>query len=700
MDEKDQENQNLELDLEDILKEFSQEKDPAEEAEEVSVWDGSPSKAPVARDTIRLDEVTKELKAKEQQEALEKNAPKEDATEVATEQEAPEEAPSEKAEVAEEPPEEEAPPEAAPAEETPAPEEAFAEGWEPEYEQPFAEYVPQEPLVFRPRSRLQELKKKLVAGPERRYYELTEIGVGKVQFAAFLNLLVALLSTLVTVLYSSGSIGAGRMRFVIFTQVLSLLLSAILGSYQLIAGFSDLLKRRFSLNSLLIFSLLACLTDGVLCLQELRIPCCAAFSLTMTLALWGEAQKRNTQIGQMDTMRKAVRLDSVVAVPDYMDGKAGFLRAEGQVEDFMDNCDAPSKPEKVLSIYALTALLVSGAVGLVAGIRGGVSSGLRFFSACLLVAVPSSSYIANSRPMAILEHRLHKLGIVFCGWESVRELSRPGVFPLSDTDLFPLGTTKLNGLKFYGSRSTDEIVAFSAALICAGGGGLAPLFQQLLDSRGGYHYDVENFTTYDGGIGAEVEGEAVLAGSLSFLQNMGVDMPEGTRVNQAVYVAVDGQLCAVYAMAYGKVKATAHALTTLCGYRKLTPVIMAEDFMLTEDFLHAKFGINTRRLAFPDRAARHAMAAHEPPEGAKSLALTTGTEISGPAFAVTGARALRSASLAGTVLSMLGGILGILMMLALAIVKADYLLTPVSILLYELIWLVPGLLVSEWTRSV
>ena len=64
-------------------------------------------------------------------------------------------------------------------EEAPAPaaeEEAFSEGWEPEYEQPMGEYVPPQPIVFHPRSRLRELKRKLVAGPERRYYELTELG--------------------------------------------------------------------------------------------------------------------------------------------------------------------------------------------------------------------------------------------------------------------------------------------------------------------------------------------------------------------------------------------------------------------------------------------------------------------------------------------------------------------------------------------
>jgi len=67
---------------------------------------------------------------------------------------------------------------------------------------------------------------------------------------------------------------------------------------------------------------------------------------------------------------------------------------------------------------------------------------------------------------------------------------------------------------------------------------------------------------------------------------------------------------------------------------------------------------------------------------------------------VTGARALRLASITGVAVHMIGGILGLLMILALTIVGADYLLTPVNLMLYELIWLIPGLLITEWTRSV
>lgn len=82
------------------------------------------------------------------------------------------------------------------------------------------------------------------------------------------------------------------------------------------------------------------------------------------------------------------------------------------------------------------------------------------------------------------------------------------------------------------------------------------------------------------------------------------------------------------------------------------------------------------------------------------MALTTGENLSGAAYAVTGARALKIASAVGVTVHMLGGILGLLMMLVLVLVGADHLLTPMNLLLYELVWVLPGLLITEWTRSV
>ena len=88
-----------------------------------------------------------------------------------------------------------------------------------------------------------------------------------------------------------------------------------------------------------------------------------------------------------------------------------------------------------------------------------------------------------------------------------------------------------------------------------------------------------------------------------------------------------------------------------------------------------------------------------PDMGTAAVAEVNG-KIAGAAYAVTGARSLRSAATLGTVIHLIGGILGMLTMLALGYLGSTELLTPTNVLLYQLIWMIPGFLVTEWTRAV
>lgn len=575
-------------------------------------------------------------------------------------------------------------------EETPAGEDA-----------PLEEVFIPAPIPFRPKQRLRELKKKLIAGPEKRYYDLSEMGTGKLQVAIFCNLLIVALCAFVAVSYANGTFPANRMRLLVFSQILAMLVSALLGCYCLMDGISDLFHGKFTLNTMLFFTLVACGIDAVFCLRELRVPCCAAFSLSLTMSLWDRSQRRTTEMGQMDTMRKATRLDSVVKSPDYYDSRAGILRGEGQVEDFMDTYATRSGPERAQGVFAFVSFLLCIGIAVLAGMRHGVSMAFQILAPAMLMATPASFFIATSRPMAILERRLHMVGTVICGWQGVKALSGKAAFPLSDSDIFPTGSVKLNGVKYYGDRTPEDAIAYASALMAENGGALAPVFRELLKSKDGFAYQVENFRTYPaGGIGGEVCKEPVLLGTIDFLQDMGVEIPEGTLVNQAVYCSIDGQLSAVFAITYGKLKSSAAGLVSLCANRKLHCVMLCDDFMLNESFLRSKFSVSTRRMRFPEREQGQALSQRKATAEDTALALTTQDGLSPIAYAISGARSVRTATRMGLWLHIFAGILGMLIMASLAYIGNTELLTPLNILLYQLVWTIPALLVSSWTRAV
>ena len=583
----------------------------------------------------------------------------------------------------------------------PAPEEkpAFTKDWEPEYEQPMGEYIPPQPIAFPKRPSSRETKRKLVLGPEKRYYELSEKGLGGLQLSMLLMLIIVLVSAASTVMYARGAVPESRLRLMIFVQFMAVLVSALLGSFQLIQGVADLGKGRFTLNTLLVVTFIACAADGVFCLLQERIPCCAAFSLEVLMSLWAEYHRRHAQLGQMDVLRKANRLNGVSA--KTAEDQTVLVRHYAQVEDFMENYDQVSSPEKRLKRYALIAFLVSLAIGGYAVVAYDLYTGIQMVSVSLLAAVPATAFVANTRPFAILQKRLHRLGSVLCGWQGVEQLTGKRVFPVGDNDLFPVGSIRMNGVKFFGSRPTDMVVAYATALVVAEGSALAPVFIQVLDSRNGNHYDAENLRLYDGGgIGGTVLDEPVLVGSISFLKEMGVEVPESIQVNQSVCIAIDGELCGLFAISYEKTRSAAAGMSTLSSYRGLNPAIVGSEFVVPESFVRSKFGVKSKRLLFPAEEQRQQLRQMEAEEDAVAAMIATQDGLAPVAFGVTGARALCTACNVGTILHMIGGILGMAVVLTLVILGALHLLIPANMFLYQLVWVIPGWLVTEWTRSI
>jgi len=691
MDRKDE----IEFDLSKIMQEFSAQAPPASltgkhelqaESEEeillpsleVEAWDQpEASDVPSMGDTIRLDAIRKAVAASTVSDAVKLTGEEDFQATMAFKPIGDENL--EQQETAAEP---------------------FDQDWEPEYLESDEDFQIPEPVIHRPKSRLRELRQKLVSGPEQRYYALSEQGVGKLQAALILNGLVMLLSIAFTTVCTLKGMPADRLRLVVFVQFLTMLLSALLGCYRLVDGVSDMIRLRFTPNSLLVLTFLVCCVDGVMCLQQLRLSVCAAFSLQMTMALWAAYDRRNTEMGQMDTLRRATNLNGLACVPDDYEGMTGFRICRGEVEHFMDRYQEVSTPDRLLNWFCLAVAAASLVIGVFGGLLHGFTTGVQLCCASLMVGLPATGFLATVRPMEVLEKRLHKLGTVLCGWQGIQAVRCRIAVPLNDKDLFPAGSVKLNGVKFYGDREPDQVVTYTAALIGANGGALVEVFEQLRDSRGGKACLVENLHIYKGGVGGEIGDDGILVGTLQFMQDMGIDVGKGTRVSQAVYTAIDGELCGVFAVTYSKAKSSAAGVRTLCACRSLIPVMTTKDFMITESFIRSKFMVSTRRIAFPDRATCVDICARREPEGAQVVALTTKEGLAPMAFAITGARTLGSAMHTGVVLHMIGGIVGLLIMVALAYIGADELLSPLHILLYQLVWMIPGFLVTEWTRTL
>ncbi len=647
--------------LEEILKEFAAEPEPEPETE--ALPDAAEFATP-AEDTPALTDATAVF------------------TPVATE-EAPEEVP------------------VPPAPVTPKPKaEPFSDEWEPEYEEPMGEFTPKAPIPFPEKTRLRQLRQKLVAGPERRFQTLSEVGIGQLQIGIFLNFLLAVISVATTVACAWGFIDPERLRTVVFFQLLIAMLAALVGCYRLLEGIANLFRGRFTLDAALFVTFLACIADGLLCLSQQQISCSSLFCLQIFMAQWAAYQRRNTELSQMDVLRKASDLHAVVKIDGFSDELAGYATIDGEPEDFLDHYQKSSTPEKALSIYAVLSLLASGGLAVAAYMLVNLNAAIQVFMASQLVALPFSAFISMSRPNAILQSRLHPLGAVLCGWRGIRAVPSRSVFPLHHEDLFPDGTIKMNSVKFHGTVDPGRVVSYTTALLTAEGNGLLSVFRQLPRSRGSSAHQVEELDPQIGGIRGLVDGIPVLIGTAECMEGHGVSVPQDSKESLAIYTAVDWQLSAVFSITCNRSKSTAAGIRALSGDRRFKPTLVACNFLLTPKFLHSKLSVSVKRILFPDREVRLNLSKATPDKDAPVIALSIKKGLASRAYSLTGARALKGALKWGAIIHILGGVIGIAAVGVLALNGGMALLTPVNLLLYSTVWSVPGLLLTERTRHI
>ena len=572
-----------------------------------------------------------------------------------------------------------------------------AEKWQPKETSAKAQ-VRQDPIAFPPKNRPQILREKLERGPQQRYLDLSKKSVSRLQAGLFLNLMLFFVAAATALLYYR--VDGAPLKLMVWSQLLIILLSAAVGGLRLYEGVREMCNRRFRLESLLAISFVLCCVDGFVCLGNEHLPFGSVFSLQMLMAQWAEYQKRQTEMSQLDTLRKAVDLTAVVKTEHYYKKLPAYHTVEGHPEDFMDHYREETGPEKTICYYALGAVALGGVLALVAAILHGVGEGVRVYAAALLAAVPASIFVSIQRPAAILEKRMHKLGTVLCGWRGLQNIEKSGYYPLCHQDLFPENHVKLNGVRFYGERNLNTVVSYVSALMAADGGALAGPFEQLRASRNARVCRVEELTSYPDGIGGQIDGLSVIAGTLEFMENMGVSLPDGARLPHAVYAAVNQSLCAVFAVSFTRSKSSASGLRTLCDSRHVRPILVDCDFVLTGPFLEQKLGVDIRKMHFPDCMTRMKLEEKKGSADAPAIALATRGGLAQRAYAVTGGAALRSAWRAGAAVHILGGSIGFLAVAILAVQGSLFLLTPYNLLLYGFVWMIPGLLMTEWTRSL
>ncbi|MBQ1281397.1 MAG: hypothetical protein IIY16_04035, partial [Oscillospiraceae bacterium] len=476
-----------------------------------------------------------------------------------------------------------------------------------------------------------------------------------------------------------------------------MILCAILSADVLKDGIRSIAKLRFTLNSLIVLAFLVAAIDAAICTDDVQIPFCAVVCLELYFAVWGRTL-RNVSIRR--SLRPLIKNEGKVSGAMLLSGawENGTVIAggEGREADHVRGVLGTNLAERRMGIYAPIIAVLSLVLALVVKFKTGHSITWAW-STMMVGALPLGGFISFHRPFALLSARLMKEGAAISGWEGAKNFSDAGAVILRDDDVFPAGSVTLGGMKVYGSFSVGEAVGYAAAVVEASESGLVPLFRELRSSNNGRMFPVSQFRRYEGGgYGAEIGGDVVLIGSLRFMQLMGVYMHEGTKVKNAVYLSVNGDMSAVFALNYAPSAKVRRALRQVADANGIQPLFATRDFLITPQLVEERYKVPSDALEFPNVDERNRLANLPGDQPCVQSAVMTKPNFAALSDAVTGARLLRLVTSASTTVNLIGGAISLALMFLLTYLGAHGTITAMNMLLFSLVWALPSLILTGW----
>lgn len=422
----------------------------------------------------------------------------------------------------------------------------------------------------------------------------------------------------------------------------------------------------------------------------------APFAATAALLIWMELW---SLLMQAETRREAFQLVNVGGEPPYVAScvDVGLCKQKGRLAGFYHMTDKPD-PARRWQWY-LTPLLLSAATVLAAVVCLTGQCMERFlwvWSAHLTVALPLSLPLTAALPLQRLQHQLTRGGSALAGYAGAPALSRSRQLLVTENDLFPTGTVAFNGYKVYGEERI-KMLSYAAGMAQEAHSQLAPLFRQQLAAEGGFSARVDDLRfCEEGGVTGTIRGETVAMGSAYFMRKQKVPLPHDLKLQTGVFLAVDGVLGAIFVIKYQPSRNVDWALRAL-RRAGLRPVLAVRSGNVTPGLLKRKFGFDGKPV-YPNVSARLALSDVMEQRGKIPNAVIYREGLMPLAEAVIGSRRLRSVVRTGTWLCYLGAVVGLLLTYYLTSVGSYGTLSPLYMLGFLVLWLLPTLLLSGMAK--
>lgn len=468
-------------------------------------------------------------------------------------------------------------------------------------------------------------------------------------------------------------------------------LSLLLCWEPLTAGIWRIFKLRPTLDSLTVFSCLAIAVHSLLSTLGL----CGGDSLAVVACfncLFALGAKRQRAAG----LRRVYKCMEISASPAAVKVTGGrkfptaiktYTNAVPEVSD----AGGMDMTERTSALFAPLAIVAAVALASVASFVPGRPQDFPWALASIsAVMAPAALCMSSVKPWGAVGKRLFTSGAAILNYRSAVRLSKAHRVGITDSDIFPLGSVHIAGMKITTAAiPMEQVVADAAAVMSEVSGGVGKAFgdfarEQYLAPRKAMN--VRFFP--GGGISAQVREDYVLMGSAEFLDRMGVNLKETGGKSGAVYMAVNSYEAAIFTLKYTVQPQPYSALGILSKYGVVADLAV-RDFTITEQMIERRFAIRRSLVNIPPFEVQEAylsdrLAWDEPP-----CAILTRDSFSALAETIGGARCITRAVRINLFCAYACAVIGMITMYFLASTGHSHLASAANIALYMFIWYLP-----------
>ena len=405
--------------------------------------------------------------------------------------------------------------------------------------------------------------------------------------------------------------------------------------------------------------------------------------LGMVIALWG---LKSYHRGMWETFRIAAMGEPACVVDRC---ESGIARGHHRREGFVSRANMESTAAQWQRLMLPLLLAASAVFAVLTSVgQGNVQDLIRCWSVMLCASCSLVCPMAYCVPLGRVAARLSRGGSAVAGQYGAAVLASASKIVASDTDLFPRAGVSINGLKLFGEKR-EQAISYAATLAVQGGGCMGRVFEEVCRSERIPYQPLEHFHVHDdNGLSGMIRGETVLVGTPMFMRHKAVRMPSRFPAKTAVCLAVDGELTAIFSLKYQVSTAVESGMRAL-GRNKLQLVLATRDGNITAKRLKQFFGTDGKAV-LPEIGERLALS--DPEREAKAPNALIYRDGFLPFVEVTAlSRRLCQMIRTGNLLSMLGSVFGLLLAFYLTFVGRGDALSPVMLLVYLLLWVLPML---------